>query len=174
MSGLEIAGVVLGAMPLVIEALEFYAEGVRTAKRFWRFTSEIRSTALQINTERGIFINTLEQLLTGIVEVEHMAEFLEEPGGRAWREAKIEVRLKDRLRSVYGIYMQNVMGMEEALGRMMEKLALGPDGKVRGRSFPSAAYDVHGITGMVYTIRLPCLGSTSNLHFAPLVVQYPK
>ncbi|KAH7092282.1 hypothetical protein FB567DRAFT_567300 [Paraphoma chrysanthemicola] len=127
MSGLEVAGVVLGSLPLVISALEHYANGIQTAKRYWRYKSELRSLILQIDTERGIFINTLEQLLQGIVRIEHMKEFLSCPGGKVWQDA--EGQLKERLRSSYEIYFGNVKGMARSLERMREKLALDPDGK---------------------------------------------
>ncbi|KAF1849283.1 uncharacterized protein K460DRAFT_280656 [Cucurbitaria berberidis CBS 394.84] len=129
MSGLEIAGVVLGSLPLVISALEHYANGINTAKRFWRYKTEVRSLILQINTERGIFINTVEQLLTGIVRIEQMTDFVSSPGGEIWREVGIEQKLKDRLRGAYDIYLDNVRGMEVSLRGMMMKLALDPDGK---------------------------------------------
>ncbi|KAF2658683.1 hypothetical protein K491DRAFT_676272 [Lophiostoma macrostomum CBS 122681] len=131
MSGFEVAGVVLGSLPLIISAMEHYAEGIATAKRFWRYKSEMRSLILQINTERGIFINTLEQLLTGIVRIEQMADFLLTPGGEMWREMDVDAKLKDRLRSAYQVYLDNVRGMEVSLKKMMEKLALGEDGKVQ-------------------------------------------
>jgi hypothetical protein len=34
MSGLEVVGVVLGSIPLIISALEHYADGVRNIKGF--------------------------------------------------------------------------------------------------------------------------------------------
>ena len=58
MSGLEVAGVILGGLPLVISALEHYTHGVNTAKRYWRFKSELRSLILEINTERSIFTSS--------------------------------------------------------------------------------------------------------------------
>jgi hypothetical protein len=130
MSGLEVAGVVLGALPLVISALEHYANGIHTAKRYWRYKLELKSLILQIDTERGIFINTLEQLLGGLVRIEHMTEFLSNPGGEAWQDAEIDLKLRDRLRSVYSIYLANVSGMKRSLEMIMEKLVLDPDGKV--------------------------------------------
>ncbi|KAF2867800.1 hypothetical protein BDV95DRAFT_502195 [Massariosphaeria phaeospora] len=129
MSGFEVAGVVLGSLPLVLAALEHYAEGIATAKRFWRYKSEMRSLILQINTERSIFINTLEQLLTGIVRIEHMTELLSSPGGKAWVDSGVDGKLQDRLRDAYNIYLDNVRGMDRALEKMMAKLALGVDGK---------------------------------------------
>lgn len=133
MSGFEIAGVVLASLPLVISALEHYAEGIATAKRFWRYKSEMRLLILQIETERGIYLNTLEQLLVGIVRIEHMDKFLSNPEGQAWGDPKVEAKLKDRLRGAYQIYINNVREMGVSLKKMMEKLAL-VDGKVRTRS----------------------------------------
>ncbi|KAF1941763.1 hypothetical protein EJ02DRAFT_191853 [Clathrospora elynae] len=127
MSGFEIAGMVLGALPLVISALEHYANGINTAKRFWRYKSEVRWLILQIKTEEGIFVNTIEQLLTGILRIEQMTEFI--AGGKFWQEAGIELALKNRLRGAYEIYVDNVRGLESALQRMMKKLALDSDGK---------------------------------------------
>jgi hypothetical protein len=128
MSGLEIAGVVLGALPLVISALEHYGKVINMAGRYWRYKTKVRSLILQVNTERGIFINTLEQLLTGIVKNEHMAEFISEPGGDAW--VAVGELLEVRLGSAYGIYLDNVKGMEASLKQMTEKLALASDEKV--------------------------------------------
>jgi hypothetical protein len=131
MSGLEVAGVVLGALPLVISALEHYAEGIQTAKRYWRYKSELRSLILQIKTEREIFLNTLEQLLGGVVRIEHMTDFLSNPGGKAWSDANVDLKLQQRLRNAHKVYLGNVDGMSRSLKLMMEKLALDAEGKVR-------------------------------------------
>ena len=90
MSGLEVASIVIGTLPLVISALEHYAKGVNTAKRYWRFKTELRSLILQISTERGIFVNTLEQLLTGIVRTEHMAELISDSQSDTWRTSDVD------------------------------------------------------------------------------------
>jgi hypothetical protein len=130
MSGLEVAGLVLGALPLVISALEHYANGVQTAKRFFRYKSELEVLSLRIRTERCMFINTLERLLGGIVRIEHMSELLSSPGGDAWKNAEVDSKLKDRLRNVYKIYLDNVQGMDRSLRSIMGKLALNSQGKV--------------------------------------------
>ena len=143
MSGLEVAGIVLGALPLIISALEHYAEGYNTAKRFWSYKSEVRSLLIRINSEKATFVNTLEHLLTGIVRIDRMAEMLANVGGEEWQDEIIEQCLKDRLRGAYEVYLANVQGMAGALQKIMKKLALGPDGKVSHFSsflIPSAAF----------------------------------
>lgn len=139
MSGLEVAGVVLGALPLIISALEHYANGINTAKRYWRYKSEIRSLILQVKTERDIFLNTIEQLLNGIVRLEQMETFLSSPRGDIWRDEDVNSKLKDRLRGAYEVYHDNVEGMKTSIKGIMGKLALDPEtGKVRPKSHATA------------------------------------
>jgi hypothetical protein len=144
MSGLEIAGVVLGTLPLIISALEHYVAGVNTAKRFWRYKSELRSLILQIDTQGGIFLNTLEQLLGGVVRIENMDDFLSNPGGDAWQDASVDLKLRDRLRGAYKVYLDNVSGMRKSMERIMRKLALDAEGKVR-QSVRSYSYPITDI-----------------------------
>lgn len=99
------------------------------------YKTEVRSLILQVDTERGIFINTLKQLLTGIVKIEHMAEFIPQPGSDTWRV--VGKLLEDRLRGAYEVYLDNVRDMEALLKQMMEKLALAPNGKVSCKMFCS-------------------------------------
>lgn len=139
MSGLEILGAVLGSIPLVISALEHYANGITTAKRYMAYRRELMDLIDKIATEEQIFGNTVKQLLTGIVDLERMEEIV--PGGDLWRDSGIDLELKNRLCDGYHIYLQNVRGMEAALQRIRKKLALDPLGKVRhGRSFLHAGF----------------------------------
>ncbi|KAH6642192.1 hypothetical protein C7974DRAFT_350533 [Boeremia exigua] len=130
-SGLEIAGVVLGALPLVIAALEHYATGVQTFKRYWCYKGEFRSLLVRIRSQRTIYLNTIQRLLTGIVRVEHMANLMEDPGGAAWHDQHLNDELEKRLGRAYDDYRDNMEAMKSALKTMMKKLALNAEGKVQ-------------------------------------------
>jgi hypothetical protein len=174
MSGFEVAGVVLASLPLIISALEHYAEGIATAKRFWRYKTEMRSLILQIDTERGIFINTLEQLLTGIVRIDRMADFLSKPGGDAWRDSDVDPKLKERLRGAYSIYIDNVRGMEVSLRQMMEKLALGANGKVRASaSLIDRSSGEHGWRYAMSSVEKSCVAKRIVILSASPSIQGP-
>ncbi len=118
-SGFEVTSVVLGALPLVISALELYAEGVGTAKRYLRYKTELESLILHIDTERAIFVNTIEQLLTGIMK---LSDVVKNGGDRIWQELSVDSKLENRLRGAYEIYIDNAKGMEVALEKIMDKL----------------------------------------------------
>ncbi|KAF2182091.1 hypothetical protein K469DRAFT_691691 [Zopfia rhizophila CBS 207.26] len=137
MSGFEIAGVVLSSLPLVISAFEHYAEGVATAKRFWMYKTELRKLLEAIKTERVIYRNTCEQLLTGVVAVDQMQDFLDNPGGELWHDSNVGNALRERLRDCHEVCIDNIRNMEKVMNKIMEKLKLGPDGKAQF-SDPSA------------------------------------
>lgn len=54
MSGLEVAGVVLGALPLVISALEHYANRVASFKRYRKYRIQFQGLIDAVKTQEVI------------------------------------------------------------------------------------------------------------------------
>ena len=77
MSGVEAAGLILGALPLVVSGLESYIEGVATIKRYFRYKNELKSLLRALTTEYDIFRNTCEELLEGLVQAQKMMMLLQ-------------------------------------------------------------------------------------------------
>src|SRR4051794_4057127 len=67
MSGFEVAGVVLGSLPLVISALEHYRDGLRSIQRWRKYERELQSLVRNLETERAKLQNVCEKLLVGLV-----------------------------------------------------------------------------------------------------------
>lgn len=135
MSGVEAAGFVLAAIPLVISALEHYAEGVETIQKWWRYQKELSSLRRVLGAEYDRFLNTCEELLAGIVPDAALAALLDDPGGTGWKDPDIERKLKARLRKSFNSYLETVTDLNEVVNILKEKLELGDDGKVSLSSF---------------------------------------
>ncbi|KAK3896367.1 hypothetical protein C8A05DRAFT_40124, partial [Staphylotrichum tortipilum] len=60
MSGFEVAGIVLGSIPLIVTAVEAYIKFMRD---WGKIPSELKSLNRQLTTERAKLYNVLEQLL---------------------------------------------------------------------------------------------------------------
>jgi hypothetical protein len=131
MSGVEVAGLVLGAIPLLVSGLESYIKGVATIKRYFKYKNELKSLLRTLTTEYDIFRNSCEMLLEGLVHAHKMTLLLKDPGGNLWKDPFIERKLKNRLQSSYVGYLQTVDDMELAVEEFKARLKLGPDGKVR-------------------------------------------
>ena len=74
MSGIEVAGLILGAIPILFEAVDFYKQGIQKSKIFFRRRSIVGKLALalllQQRTLAEIVKSTLAQ--SGCLDVERL------------------------------------------------------------------------------------------------------
>jgi hypothetical protein len=132
MSGIEVAGLVLGAIPLILAGLEFYSNGIQVTKRYWRYREEFKSLVVELRCEHTMCVNSINMLLIGVVPPKEMVEFLANPGGDdRWKEKRFDRKLRERLGTSYSSYMDTITEMNRTAKIFKERLKLGPDGKVR-------------------------------------------
>ncbi|KAK4213298.1 hypothetical protein QBC37DRAFT_440899 [Rhypophila decipiens] len=93
MSGFEVAGIVLGSIPLLISALEHYGDGVRTIQKWRKYESELRSVVRNLKTERVKLLNVCEKLLDGLVPASMVDTMVEDPFGELWQEQEIKRKI---------------------------------------------------------------------------------
>lgn len=131
MSGIEVAGLVLGAIPLVISGLEHYGECAQFIKSIRDYPKEFATMSRRLRVEQATFRNTMELILSSCVRGRSLEQMLTDPGGKSWDEADIEQELHHILQGSYTVFMETVLSMNEALKDFMSRLRIGPDGKVR-------------------------------------------
>lgn len=79
MSGLEIAGVVLGAIPLVIAAIEHYEDVTTPMKIFLRFKGEVRKVIRELGNLHVSYEMSLKVLLQPIVGPQELVDMIKDP-----------------------------------------------------------------------------------------------
>ncbi|KAJ6790295.1 hypothetical protein PWT90_09961 [Aphanocladium album] len=89
MSGFEIAGIVLGTIPLVISALEHYHDGVSAIQRWRRYQRERQHLARILKTEQIKLQNICEELLKGLVPDSQIERMIKDPFGLQWHDSQI-------------------------------------------------------------------------------------
>ncbi|KAF5685236.1 hypothetical protein FCIRC_3539 [Fusarium circinatum] len=129
MSGFEVAGIVLGSIPIVVSALQCYMNGLGTLQNFRSYKRILKSLILTLKTEHVNLQNICEKLLTGIAPQTRIEEMIRDPFGDLWREEEIFNKLRLRLWSSLQVFDDRVQDMREAIEEMMEKLNVGTDGK---------------------------------------------
>lgn len=122
MSGFEVAGVVLGAVPLLISALEHYSDGLSTLKRWRRYEHELRSLVRNLDTERVKLQNVGEKLLVGIVPESHIEAMIKDPQGNLWREEKTQKKIRSRLWEGYELFEDTIVDIKKAVDEMKERI----------------------------------------------------
>lgn len=130
MSGIEAVGIVLGAIPLIIVAVQHYAEGVSTIRRYLKYKHGLKDIARSLQTEYDIFRNTCEQLLGGLVHDHELSKLLSEPSGADWEAPALKRKIETRLRGSFDGYIQTMKEMESAVNKFRDLLRLDTNRKV--------------------------------------------
>ncbi|KAF4877250.1 hypothetical protein CGCSCA1_v003779 [Colletotrichum siamense] len=131
MSGFEVAGVVLGTIPLVISALEQYRKGISTMRKWRNYPRELRSLIWNLETERVRFQDICEKLLVGLVSPSQIESMVRDPFGPAWHEDAIQARIKTRLWRSFSVFENTIKEIEKATKEMMTQLNVQPDGNIK-------------------------------------------
>lgn len=130
MSGIEVVGLVLGALPLVLEGLKLYHEGAKSARRYLRYKWELKNLHRRIGVAYDIFLNTCGELLEGILTPEGVEPLLSDPSGGQWKSPELKKRLQKRLGRSYDGYMETMLSIHTSVEGIMRKMKLDDQGNV--------------------------------------------
>jgi hypothetical protein len=133
-TGVETAGLVLAVFPLVVNGLGSYVAGANTLRR-WRnermYGRELKHLQRQLETQRVIYLNTLEELLAGIVHSDaDRALLINDPSGPTWKHKEYETLLHERLGQSYHAYLATVNDLHESITLLEEKTSLNAPERV--------------------------------------------
>ncbi|KAF2441452.1 hypothetical protein P171DRAFT_418037 [Karstenula rhodostoma CBS 690.94] len=107
MSGLEIAGVLLGAFPLLISGIEHWHNVAKAGGYFWRVRKEYNKCRRDVNYHEILYKRNLRALLAPVViEAEEVKQLMDNPGGDGWKNVDLQARLELRLQESYRTYME--------------------------------------------------------------------
>jgi hypothetical protein len=124
MSGLEIAGVILGVIPILQLALDQFHS--QRFKALVKYQQTIRSLTRKLALEHAQFHSTCERLLTPLVSEERVAELLSNPKGSMWDDPDLEEDLKDHLgERKYELYVDTIKELATLIIDLREDLGLG-------------------------------------------------
>ncbi|KAM0715188.1 hypothetical protein Q7P37_009653 [Cladosporium fusiforme] len=129
MSGIEVVGVVLGAIPLIISGLEHYGKGAAMIRSTRNYPQEFKNMSRRLRIEAKILKNALESVLSGCVENSMLPDMLDDPDSEIWRDVDIENSLRERLQDDFDIFIESIQSMNNALEEFKLRLKLCPDGK---------------------------------------------
>ncbi|KAF4628215.1 hypothetical protein G7Y89_g9938 [Cudoniella acicularis] len=119
MTGFEIVGVVLGVLPLIIQAAESYREGFEPFSKWHRFRCEFRAFINDVDLEKQLFDAMVERLLQPTdLSVEKKQDLLTGKDVDGWREPQVQNALSQRL----GKSWDACLFLLEAIGEDIIKL----------------------------------------------------
>ena len=124
MSGFEIAGVVLGAFPLALSALEKYREIATRLGVFYKIRLEYKKWRDDLEFHQLLFIRHLRQLLLPlVVDDDKIQELLSSPGGDRWKDQSTALLLEKRLGDSHPLYLRYINGIERVIDNINRELS---------------------------------------------------
>ncbi|CAI7633069.1 unnamed protein product [Penicillium viridicatum] len=138
---MEAAGVALAILPLVINQLDNYVQGLETIKSFGakRYRRELESYSSSLGTQQAIFVNTLERALDGVVEYEDgLDELRNNPLGNLWKRQSLQTSLHEKLGRDFYPFNQMMTEIATLLEELSRKLGLDKNVSVNNRVDQSA------------------------------------
>jgi len=125
MSGVEIAGFVLGGFPLLISAAEHYREGFEPLVKWKRFRTEFIGFIDAVDIEKQLFDQMLERfLISADVPHEEIQLFMTDRAYTGWQREDLVRTLRARLGGSYDVYMSTIKTMDELMHELHELLSL--------------------------------------------------
>jgi hypothetical protein len=138
MSGLEVAGVVLGAFPLLISGIEHWRGVAKVGGFYWRIRKEYTKCQRDIQFHEILYKNNLKELLLPLIpDADELAKLIADPGGQTWGDIALQERLERRLSESYQSYQDTITEMNDIAEELKKELCFEKE-SVQDRLSPPA------------------------------------
>lgn len=114
-TGVETAGLVLGAIPLIISALEHYDDFAAPTKAFIHWKQNLQRLIQELYVIHVSYDQAIRLLLKPFARLEDQITMVEDPRSDLWTKGDIADNLRDKLGLVYSPFIFTVNEVSEIL-----------------------------------------------------------
>ncbi|UPX11403.1 uncharacterized protein EKO05_0002009 [Ascochyta rabiei] len=167
MSGIEIAGLAFGILPLLVEIVKSYSTILRKARTFRHYGKTVKSISAQLDTQHGIFMNEVRLLLRSVEGEEAIEAMLENEDDRRWASRELGDKLHLVLRENFTVcrgIIEDIKDSIEELRENLKRFDIFWERKPKGESIKSVIKRLKGAVQITLdeTRHKVCLTSLRN------------
>ena len=130
MAGIEIAGLVLGSFPILLNCLEYYRQGFQPLDEWWHFRTEFIAFVDDIRHQSMRYNENMTRLLDPIIpDNESLKELVQNPQDPRWDDGSLVEPLEQRLASEWDRFLRIMRRMDEVMADLKKLLGI-KDGEV--------------------------------------------
>lgn len=127
MSGIEVVGIVLGALPLAISLLRSYEELAAAKNRLFSFEEMYRKVLRDLGHEQLIYRSIIQTLIRPLVNDEMIHEddldrIVNDITDESWADQDIKDALRQRLGDFYTSFVEVVEDTEQQCMQLLKSL----------------------------------------------------
>lgn len=123
MSGIEIAGLAFGVLPILIEVVKSYSSITKKVRTLRHYSKEVKSISERLRVYNGIFLNEIRLLLRLIETEEEVESMLEGADDDRWTSEHLNDKLRTVLRDSFDICRGIIEETKDSIDTMREELA---------------------------------------------------
>lgn len=98
MSGIEIAGLVLGSFPILLNCLDYYREGFEPLEQWWQFRTSFLAFTDDIRHQMMRYNENMVRLLDPIIsDNESLKTLVQNVADPRWQDGSLDGSLRERL-----------------------------------------------------------------------------
>ena len=124
MSGLEVAGLALGAFPVLLRLLDDYRKGAEAMGDWWQIRRAHAEWKQDLDYHRTAFELNSKLILMPVMEEDELDKFLADPTGGVWKNNEWESRLRQRLPDSYNAVIIEIMSVYDVMEKLKEELGV--------------------------------------------------
>ncbi|KAI4931251.1 hypothetical protein J4E85_003841 [Alternaria conjuncta] len=137
MSGLEVAGVVLGAFPLLLSGIEHWRDVAKVRNLYWHIRKHHKKCQQDIEFHKVLYTKNLEELLIPLVgNKDEVARLVADPGGQGWDDKALQKLLEGRLNESYELYLSIITDMNDVVKEFNREIRFDKESIQDGLSLP--------------------------------------
>lgn len=125
MSGIEIAGLVLGSFPILLNCLEYYQNGFEPLANYWDFRAYFIAFIDDIRHQMMKYNENMIRLLDPIIaDNESLNMLVRNAKDPRWKDGSLDIPLEKRLASEHDRFLRIVERMEEVVESLKKFLRI--------------------------------------------------
>lgn len=146
-TGIETTGLVLAILPLIINQLDSYVQGVETIKslRTKRYRRCVDEYAAILGGQHAILLNCLETILEDIIPEHQISTLLADTQDPLWTDPKLQKDLQQRLGRGYTPFCDIMSQVSHVLEELATKMGLSLSTSVSTSTYHSQLFHVLSI-----------------------------
>ena len=129
MSGVEIAGIVLGSFPILLNCLRYYHDGFEPLEEWWNFRTHFIAFVDDIRHQMMRYNDNMIRLLDPIIaDNGSLTMLVQDANDPRWTDGSLDTLLEQRLASEYDRFLRIIKRMEEVVVELKKLLRIQDDG----------------------------------------------
>jgi hypothetical protein len=122
MTGFEVAGVVLGALPLIVSTIENYERIIGPVITYHKYSEELEVFSTELGSQKDIFQNECLLLLRELVNVQELEDMLEEPSHALWNTLRDNLALSQEFSRKLGRSNRQILRELRWIGTTLDQI----------------------------------------------------